>query len=98
MTTWQEKFAQAPAAQSDGNGKHHDEAMDDSQWDVVYAIHQRLLEDMDDRTLAKLEPEMAREAVEKAARALATEIAPKVGGLDRDALVSRVADEVLGFG
>ena len=98
MTTWQEKFAQAPAAQWDGNGKHHDEAMDDSQWDVVYAIHQRLLEDMDDRTLAKLEPEMAREAVEKAARALATEIAPKVGGLDRDALVSRVADEVLGFG
>ena len=98
MTTWQEKFAQAPAAQLDGNGKHHDEALDDTQWDVVYAIHQRLLEDMDDRMLAKLEPDMAREAVEKAARALAAEIAPQVGGLDRDALVARVADEVLGYG
>ena len=99
MTTWQEKFAQAPAAaQWDGNGKHHDEALDDTQWDVVYAIHQRLLEDMDDRTLAELEPEMAREAVEKAARALAAEIAPQVGGLDRDALVARGADEVLGYG
>ena len=98
MDTWQDKFAKAPTAQWDGDDKHQEELLDDSQWDIVFAIHQRLLEDIDDRTLAELEPDRAREAVEKAARTLSAEIAPQVAGLDRDALVARVADEVLGYG
>ena len=98
MDTWQDKFAKAPIAQWDGDDKHQEELLDDSQWDIVFAIHQRLLEDIDDRTLAQLEPDRAREAVEKAARTLSAEIAPQIAGLDRDALVARVADEVLGYG
>ena len=98
MDTWQDKFAKAPTAQWDGDDKHQEELLDDSQWDIVFAIHQRLLEDIDDRTLAQLEPDRAREAVEKAARTLSAEIAPQIAGLDRDALVARVADEVLGYG
>ncbi len=98
MDTWQDKFAKAPTAQWDGDDKHQEELLDDSQWDMVFAIHQRLLEDIDDRTLAELEPDRAREAVEKAARTLSAEIAPQIAGLDRDALVARVADEVLGYG
>ena len=98
MDTWQDKFAKAPTAQWDGDDKHQEELLDDSQWDIVFAIHQRLLEDIDDRTLSELEPDRAREAVEKAARTLSAEIAPQVAGMDRDALVARVADEVLGYG
>ncbi len=98
MDTWQDKFAKAPIAQWDGDDKHQEELLDDSQWEMVFAIHQRLLEDIDDRTLAELEPDRAREAVEKAARTLSAEIAPQIAGMDRDALVARVADEVLGYG
>jgi len=98
MTTWQEKFKEItkPAA---GNGRRYSrDGLSEGQWDTVFAVHQRLIEDMDASAIEKLPEEQAREVVEKAARAIISDIASGVVGVERDILISYVADEVLGLG
>ncbi len=98
MTTWQEKFKEVtrPAA---GNGRRYDQdGLNEGQWETVFAVHQRLIEDMDASAIEKLPSDQAREVVEKAARAIMREISPGAVGVERDLLISHVADEVLGLG
>ena len=98
MTTWQNKFKEVerPAA---GNGRHYDQhGLSESQWEIVFAVHQRLIEEMDASAIDKLPEDEAREVVEKAARTIIREIATGVAGVERDLLLSHVADEVLGLG
>ena len=98
MTTWQEKFKEAtiPAA---GNGQRfHQDGLSEDQWEKVFAVHQRLIEDMDASAIEKLPSDEAREVVEKAARAIMRESTPGTVGVERDLLISHVADEVLGLG
>ena len=98
MTTWQEKFKEVtrPAA---GNGRRYDQdGLNEGQWETVFAVHQRLIEDMDASAIEKLPSDQAREVVEKAARAIIREISPGAVGVERDLLISHVADEVLGLG
>jgi pilus assembly protein CpaF len=98
MTTWQDKFKEAtrPAA---GNGRRYDQdGLNEGQWETVFAVHQRLIEDMDASAIEKLPPDQAREVVEKAARAIMRETVPGTVGVERDLLISHVADEVLGLG
>jgi pilus assembly protein CpaF len=98
MTTWQEKFKETTRP-SAGNGQQYEhEDLNEAQWETVFATHQRLIEDMDASAIEKLPSGEAREVVEKAARAIIREIAPSVVGMERDLLVSRVADEVIGLG
>ena len=98
MTTWQEKFKEAtiPAA---GNGQRfNQDGLSEDQWEKVFAVHQRLIEDMDASAIEKLPSDEAREVVEKAARAIMRESTPGTVGVERDLLISHVADEVLGLG
>jgi pilus assembly protein CpaF len=98
MTTWQDKFKEAtsPAA---GNGRRYEQdGLNEGQWETVFAVHQRLIEDMDASAIEKLPPDQAREVVEKAARAIMREMVPGTVGVERDLLISHVADEVLGLG
>jgi len=98
MTTWQEKFKETTRP-SAGNGRQYEhEDLNEAQWETVFATHQRLIEDMDASAIEKLPSGEAREVVEKAARAIIREIAPGIVGVERDLLVSRVADEVIGLG
>ncbi|MBI1885683.1 MAG: CpaF family protein [Chloroflexi bacterium] len=99
MATWQQKFADNTPGNGDkGQPQQHNDGLDDSQWELVFQIHQKLIEDLDATAIEKLEPDKAREAVEKAARTIMQELAPKVVGLERDTIVGHVADEVLGLG
>src|SRR3990172_1085030 len=98
MTTWQEKLKEVtrPAG---GNGRRYSrDGLSEGQWDTVFAVHQRLIEEMDASVIEKLPEEQAREVVEKAARSIISDIATGVVGAERDILTSYVADEVLGLG
>ncbi len=98
MTTWQDKFKDTTGP-SGGNGqRYNQDGLSEAQWDTVFAVHQRLIDEMDASAIEKLPPDESREIVEKAARTIIREIAPDVVGVDRDLYVSHVADEVLGLG
>jgi pilus assembly protein CpaF len=98
MLTWQEKFKEATAPAAEDGRRYSHDGLSESQWETVFAVHQRLIEDMDASAIEKLPADEAREVVEKAARAIMREIAPAVVGVERDLLISHVADEVLGLG
>ena len=98
MLTWQEKFKEATAPAAEDGRRYSHDGLSESQWETVFAVHQRLIEDMDASAIEKLPADEAREIVEKAARAMMREIAPAVVGVERDLLISHVADEVLGLG
>jgi pilus assembly protein CpaF len=66
--------------------------------DLKFALHQRLIEELDPSKLDGLEPAKAREAVESAARTIIAQEMPGIVGATRDELVAAVADEVLGLG
>jgi pilus assembly protein CpaF len=98
MTTWQEKFKEATRPPAGDGRRYNQDGLNDAQWDTVFAVHQRLIEDMDASAIEKLPSDQAREVVEKAARTIMREIAPGAVGVERDLLISHVADEVLGLG
>ena len=99
MTTWQEKFKiKAEAPPSVDGRQFHEDGLDQSQWGIVFQVHQRLIEDVDATQIERLPRDAAREAVERAGRAIIREIAPQAVGVERDVLISHVADEVLGLG
>jgi len=82
---------------------HHDATTSDVSAerdlsDVVYQIHQRLLQDMDFVSLEKLETTRARDAVAAAARQLIAQLHPGVMGEAREHVIQRVLDEAVGFG
>jgi pilus assembly protein CpaF len=98
MTTWQEKFAEAPKPVATNGRRYEEEGLSDEQWERVFAVHQRIIQDMDAASVEKLPPNEARAVVEKAANSLVRELAPEAVGADRDLLIALVADEVLGHG
>ncbi|MCH8345888.1 MAG: CpaF family protein [Chloroflexi bacterium] len=98
MTTWQDKFKEISRPSDDNGRRYNQDGLNESQWATVFAVHQRLIEDVDSDTIEKLPPSEAREVVEKAARTIMRETAPDVAGVERDILISHVADEVLGLG
>jgi len=98
MTTWQEKFKETTMPAAGDGRRFHQDGLSEDQWETVFAVHQRLIEDMDASAIEKLPSDEAREVVEKAARAIMREIAPGAVGVERDVLISHVADEVIGLG
>jgi pilus assembly protein CpaF len=98
MTTWQEKFKDATMPAAGDGRRFSQDGLSEDQWETVFAVHQRLIEDMDESAIEKLPSDEAREVVEKAARTIMREIAPGAMGVERDLLISHVADEVLGLG
>ncbi len=98
MSTWQEKFKEATMPPAGDGRRYNQDGLNDAQWETVFAVHQRLIEDMDASAIEKLPSDQAREVVEKAARTIMREISPGAVGVERDLLISHVADEVLGLG
>jgi pilus assembly protein CpaF len=61
-------------------------------------LHERLVRELDETALRRLDPEEARHQVMRAARQLASEMFPRLVGDAKDIALSHVADEVLGLG
>jgi pilus assembly protein CpaF len=61
-------------------------------------LHQRLILDLDDSVLKGLNRDQARDQVDRAARSLASSVLPQLVGDEKEDIVSRVVDEVVGLG
>ena len=66
--------------------------------ELKFALHHRLIDELDPTKLEGLTPDQAREAVAVAARSLIAQEMPGIVGGVRDELVQAVSDEVLGLG
>ncbi|MEX0801401.1 MAG: CpaF family protein [Dehalococcoidia bacterium] len=98
MTTWQEKFTGAPEPAKSNGRRYEEEGLSEEQWEKVFGVHQRLIQDMDASAIEKLPEDEARAVVEKAAVSLVKELYPEIVGAERDLLISHAADEVIGLG
>ena len=72
--------------------------VDSAVLELVDDVHRRLLQEVDLAALTALDADAARRAVEDVARRLTTQHAPHLPGPDREQVVLRVVDEVLGLG
>ncbi|MCJ7492158.1 MAG: hypothetical protein MUP15_08420, partial [Dehalococcoidia bacterium] len=75
-----------------------EETLTAQDFEIVFAVHQHLLREMDLQAVEKLDTAQAHEAVERAARALMGEIAPSVYGEEKERIVQRVVDEAIALG
>lgn len=80
------------------NNRYSSPALDRDEHELADRLHQRLIRDLDDTVLRRLEGDERREAVERAARTMAGEIFPSLVGDFKEEVVSRVVDEVVGLG
>ena len=65
---------------------------------LIFRIHQMLIEELDSDQIAALPSDERRGVVEGAAETLVKRELPNVGGITRDQIVARVVDEVVGLG
>jgi len=65
---------------------------------LIFRIHQMLIEELDADQIAAMPTEERRRVVEQSAETLLRRELPNVGGITRDQIVSRVVDEVVGLG
>ena len=65
---------------------------------LIFRIHQMLIEELDADQVAALPSDERRGVVEGAAETLVKRELPSVGGITRDQIVARVVDEVVGLG
>jgi pilus assembly protein CpaF len=75
-----------------------EETLTAQDFEIVLAVHQHLLREMDLQAVEKLDTAEAREAVERAARTLMGEVAPSVYGEEKERIVQRVVDEAIALG
>ena len=66
--------------------------------ELLQRVHQRLIQEMDLRTVESQGKERAREAVQVAARALVTEAAPTLYGERKELVIRRIVDDAVGMG
>jgi pilus assembly protein CpaF len=65
---------------------------------LIFRMHQILIEELDADQIAAMPPEERRRVVEQASEQILRRELPNVGGITRDQIVSRVVDEVVGLG
>lgn len=65
---------------------------------LIFRIHQMLIEELDADQIAAMPPEDRRRVVEQASEQILRRELPNVGGITRDQIVSRIVDEVVGLG
>ncbi len=73
-------------------------AYDDRSREIEAQLHQHLIRQLDDAALRRLDPERAREEVRKAARQLASQLFPTLVGDDKEEVIERVLNDILGLG
>ena len=66
--------------------------------DVALELHRRLLDELDMARLARMPPNEAEKAVEEAAVTVLDREFPHIVGAARDAVITRLKDEMLGLG
>ncbi len=71
---------------------------EDRNHEIETQLHQHLIRQLDDAALRQLDPERAREEVRKAARQLASQLFPNLVGDDKEEVIERVTNDVLGLG
>jgi pilus assembly protein CpaF len=71
---------------------------DDRNHEIETQLHQQLIRQLDDAALRRLDPERAREEVRKAARQLASQLFPNLVGDDKEEVIERVMNDILGLG
>ncbi len=81
-----------------GNGMSEEQATTTPDYEVESQLHQRLIRDIDTSVMQGLDQEQLREQVERATRALASELFPYLQGDAKEAAVAHVVDEVTGLG
>ena len=85
-----------------GNGRYEfridDEDGEGNYLDAVHAVHQKMLQEMDMKSIERLDPERAREAVSVGARQMVLQTFPSLLGDDRERVIKRVIDEAIGYG
>ncbi|MEX2225219.1 MAG: CpaF family protein [Dehalococcoidia bacterium] len=85
-----------------GNGRYEfridDEEGDGDYFDAVHMVHQKMLQEMDMKSIEKLDTEHATEAVTVAARQMVLQTYPSLLGDDRERVIKRVIDEAIGYG
>jgi len=85
-----------------GNGRYEfridDEDGEGNYLDAVHAVHQKMLQEMDMKSIERLDPERAREAVTVGARQMVLQTFPSLLGDDRERVIKRVIDEAIGYG
>ncbi len=74
------------------------ERLSTEEFDLVTAVHQNLIREIDLEAVEKLDPEEARDAVQVTARALLAQIAPGVFGEQAERVVRQVLNEAIGLG
>ena len=65
---------------------------------LIFRLHQTLIEELDADQISSMPAEERRKVVEQAAQTVLRREMPSAGGITRDQIVSRVVDEVVGFG
>jgi pilus assembly protein CpaF len=65
---------------------------------LIYRMHQMLIEELDADQIAAMPSEDRRRVVEQSAETILKRELPSVGGITRDQIVARVVDEVVGLG
>jgi len=71
---------------------------DDRNHELETQLHQHLIRQLDDAALRRLDPERAWEEVRKAARQLASQLFPNLVGDDKEEVIERVMNDILGLG
>ena len=107
MTSWQPGNNNGPQRPGPGAGGSHANAgavratpgrYNEDMEQLIFRIHQMLIEELDADQVAALPSDERRGVVEGAAETLIKRELPNVGGITRDQIVARVVDEVVGLG
>ena len=99
MTNWQSSRIQSPTAQSKlSSSRSTPGRYNDEMEQLVFRLHQTLIEELDADHISAMPAEERRKVVEQATQTLLRRELPSMGGIVRDQIVSRVVDEVVGLG
>ncbi|MBM3926543.1 MAG: CpaF family protein [SAR202 cluster bacterium] len=93
MTQWQSLTKVQGAVVGAGNGE-----TPAADLQIEDRLHQRLIQEIDERGLRGLDKERAREQVERAARSMAAQAFPELVGDAKEEVVANVVNEVTGLG
>jgi len=103
MTSWQPGKNNGPprtggALANAGAAKATPGRYNEDMEQLIFRIHQMLIEELDADQVAALPADERRHIVAGAAETLVKRELPNVGGITRDQIVARVVDEVVGLG
>lgn len=104
MTSWQSGRAANPTMRAGigpnpaGASRVTPGRYNEDMEQLIFRIHQMLIEELDADQISAMPAEERRKVVEQAAETLLRREMPSVGGITRDQIVARVVDEVVGLG